>query len=90
MDSHQPQRRNSWIHALRKSAGSQRQSESMDRILITNSLEGESQESPMMMGYLDVKEHVFNLAKALQVIEKSVLVALKHILRLNYGEPEWE
>uniref|UniRef100_A0A673MXA1 Protein FAM184A-like n=1 Tax=Sinocyclocheilus rhinocerous TaxID=307959 RepID=A0A673MXA1_9TELE len=43
------------VHALRKSAGGQGQPEGKDRVLISHSLERESQESPVTGGYLDVK-----------------------------------
>ncbi len=60
-DSHLSQRGKSRIHALRKSAGSQGQPKGEDRVLISHSLEGESQEPPVVGGYLDVKLSVFQI-----------------------------
>ncbi len=46
-----------------KSTGSQRQTKGKDRVLLSHSLEGESQESPVMGGYLDVKVCVFQVQR---------------------------
>ncbi len=50
MDSQLSQRGKSCIHALRKSAGSQGQPKGKDRVLISHSLEGKSQEPPVAGG----------------------------------------
>ncbi len=50
-------------NALRKSAGGQRQSNGKDGVLISHSLEGESQESSVMGGCLDVKVCVFQVQR---------------------------
>ncbi len=60
-DSHLSQRGKSRIHAFRKSVGSQGQPKGKDRVLISHSLEGESQEPPVVGGYLDVKLSVFQI-----------------------------
>ncbi len=46
-----------------KSTGSQRQTKGKDRVLLSHSLEGKSQESPVMGGYLDVKVCVFQVQR---------------------------
>ncbi len=47
-DSHLCQRGKSCIHALRESAGSQGQPKGEDHVVLSHSLEGESQELPVV------------------------------------------
>ncbi len=63
VDSHLSQWGKSRIHALRKSAGSQAQPKGEGRVLISHSLEGESQEPPVVGGYLDVKVSIFQIQR---------------------------
>lgn len=55
------QRGESRIYALRKSAGSQGQPKLKDHVLICHSLKSESQEAPVMGGYLNVKVSIFQI-----------------------------
>ncbi len=73
------------IHAIHKSAGSQGQPKGKDRVLISHSFEGESQEPPVVGGYLDVKVSIFQIQQ-----KKTVHLAclredlnLKQYLNLN-------
>ncbi len=54
------------IHALRKSVGSQGYPKGKDRVLISHSLEGESQEPPVVRGYLDDRVSVFQIQQKKQ------------------------
>ncbi len=60
-DSYLSQQGKSRIHTLRKSAESQGQPKGKDRVFISHSLEGESQETPVVGGYLDVKISIFQI-----------------------------
>ncbi len=51
------------VHALRKSVGGQRQYKGKDLVLISHSLEGKSQKSSVMGGYLDLKVCVLQVER---------------------------